>query len=111
MTQLVSSISDMAESLSNRKIFALSAQAMSALSKATGIMSAVTLKIQSYSAEYESILNNPYLSESEKRRKLEELKAKISACQKEGESKIEALVDFTSTLSSLVQVFRQCEKA
>lgn len=111
MTQLVSSISDMAESLSNRKIFALSAQAMSALSKATGIMSAVTLKIQSYSAEYESILNNPYLSESEKRRKLEELEAKISACQQEGESKIEALVDFTSTLSSLVQVFRQCEKA
>ena len=111
MIQFLTSISDIAESLSKQKVFALSSQAMSALSKASGIMSGVTLKIQSYSAEYESILNNPYLSDSEKKRKLEELEAKISACQHEGEEKIQALVDFTSTLSNLVPVFRQCEKA
>ncbi len=111
MMELTAQIADAAESLSKRKVFALSAQAMSAFSKASGIMSAVTLKIQSYSAKYEAILNNPYLSDSEKQSRLKELESKISACQQEGEAKIKALVDVVYTLEALVPVFRQCEKA
>ena len=86
----------------------LTSVALSASSKANAIISALKSAISSYAAEIANIMNNPFLSDSEKKSKIKLIEDKIKATAQEATSKImnlylisEMMVSLSSTVAAL----------
>ena len=86
----------------------LTSVALSASSKANSIISSLKSAIGSYASEIADIMNNPFLSDSEKKSKIKHIEDKIKAAALEATSKImnlylisEMMVSLSSTVAAL----------
>ena len=86
----------------------LTSVALSASSKANAIISSLKSAISGYASEIANIMNNPFLSDSEKKSKIKFIEDKIKATAQEATSKImnlylisEMMVSFSSTVAAL----------
>ncbi len=82
--------------------------ALKASSSANAIISSLKTSISNYASQITSILNNPFLTDSEREYQIELIKAKIKALVDEGKTKIttlfsisEIVVSLSSTVSGL----------
>lgn len=86
----------------------LTSVALSASSKANSIISSLKSAINGYASEIADIMNNPFLSDSEKKSKIKLIEDKIQAAAMEANTKImdlylisETMVSLSSTVAAL----------
>lgn len=105
MVSMVTDMADNVEILSKLNANGLTSIALNASSKGYSIINSVKNAISSYAFQISSIINNPFLSDEEKKSQIAFLEAKIKACANEGTSKISDLYCISEVAVSLVSTF------
>lgn len=98
-------ITDNVDILCNLNAGALTTIVLSTASKAHSVINSVKSEISGYSAQISMIMNNPFLSDSEKKSRIKLIENKIKACAEEGNIKVVTLLNISEIITALAPTF------
>lgn len=97
--------------LCNLNAGGLTSLALKTASQANSVVSSVKLEVSGYAAQISMIMNNPFLSDSEKESRIKMLKNKIEACCEEGNIKVATLFNISEIIKALAPTFISLQKS